>query len=478
MQIARSLSLAALLAVVGVGCSSPAGTTTGNDALNATGDGGTSTYDPEYLVFPARADAETWFTGLKPLLGAGVGSPGTILPATDPRFARVQKIVDKHWAAILPKYAPNIPPPVALLVDSDVQNAFAVYDPRVKKEADGIVILSAILTLGDADVEAIVAHELGHLVTKNAIPSYQAAVFKYYKAPLDKEPLGIEQNDDPTIRAQVEPYRDDATEVGEFSWAEFHGIPVGNGLLSQFWSGYITANYKAANPGCAQFATDYNAMQAVLSSGVTADQTTIVLNAAQLASLDTASKAVEASSVTCMKPPAGTDFFQALADKYSLTRDQVVQAFPQDKVDIVTGKDALTGLFGMVDIARARLRQVKSNPDFPQFRYYTQEEQADDFAMGILKAEGTSPENMGAALLSFEPADQKTACTDMIAANTVPAYGDLSDPHHSNCYRAFHAHAFKAYLDAGGAGVLPVGHQDLNVLPVEWNPAHHRILVD
>ena len=474
MQICRSVSLAALLAVTaGLGCSAAPDAASGEDALNAAN--GAPTYDAEYLVFPTRADAETWFDGLRPMLGGM--ADGALVATTDARFARVQKMVDKHWAAITPIYAPNIPPPVTLVVESDIENAFAVYDPRVQKEANAIVVLSKILDLPDANVEAIIAHELGHLVTKNAIPKYQEAVFKYYEAPVSKEPLGIETPDDPAIRGVIEPYIGDAGEAGALTWSELHGFPVG-GFYGQIFNQYLQTHYEPSKPTCQQFQKDYSATMTILQSGVSANGTEIVLDAAALAKLDPKAQALVTSSIACMEPAADQDFFQVLADMFQMSRDEVAASFPQAKQDAVVGKDALTGLYAITEVARGNLRTIKALPSFPQLRYYNAEEQADDFAMTVLHAESTTATDMGDAMLAFGTAEDKQACLDLVAANTVPAYGDLSDPHHSNCYRAFHSHAFEAYLQAGGKGVPPLDTRGQRIRPVAFNPTRHRILVD
>ena len=74
--------------------------------------------------------------------------------------------------------------------------------------------------------------------------------------------------------------------------------------------------------------------------------------------------------------------------------------------------------------------------------------------MTILHAEGTDANEYGQSELDFLDDADKAACEALVAAGTVPFY-NIVNPHHTSCYRGYHAAAFQKYLAAGGAGVQP-----------------------
>ncbi len=126
-----------------------------------------------------------------------------------------------------------------------------------------------------------------------------------------------------------------------------------------------------------------------------------------------------------------------------------------DEKAIVEGApDAWTGLFDLVRKQRAEMRRAEAAHAFKTFRVYSFEEEADDFAMTVLHDEGKDPVTVGTSLLGYLVYDdQRTKCSAAVAAGEVPAYGGLLDPHHSICFRVYHAKAFAAHLAAGGNGV-------------------------
>ena len=129
------------------------------------------------------------------------------------------------------------------------------------------------------------------------------------------------------------------------------------------------------------------------------------------------------------------------------------QARPEE-VATWQGKDALSGLFALYTDVNTKQRSFEARPDYTQLREYTDEEQADDFALTMMGVEGMDIGQMTSFFLDFSANETARArCSDILANGVVPPYSFLN-PHHGNCYRAYHAGQFRQYLANGGVGVV------------------------
>ena len=74
-----------------------------------------------------------------------------------------------------------------------------------------------------------------------------------------------------------------------------------------------------------------------------------------------------------------------------------------------------------------------------------------DGAIEALQAMGESSDDLIAFLKSAVASpSQLESCLQIIASGQVPPYGILTDPHHSTCFRIYHAQKFAEYLKKQG----------------------------
>ena len=119
---------------------------------------------------------------------------------------------------------------------------------------------------------------------------------------------------------------------------------------------------------------------------------------------------------------------------------------------VVPGGHLMAALLGQRD---ANLRQIEAAfPDtahgapWTAVRYFSEEEDADDTSVPVLRAAGLDPAGLATFLQDvLLPPEGTAACKDLLASGAIPPYGiDLEDTHHATCWRVFHVRQ----LAAGG----------------------------
>jgi hypothetical protein len=408
----------------------------------------TPTYDADYQVFASQTDAVSFIVqNAQQYLGDGKPTP---LASDDPKTVRVQAAIARHWPTIQRVYAPNIPMPVPVIIDIPVMNAFVSSNFQTGQLLDVVFVYGNILTLSDDDIGNVVAHEMGHLITKNGMFQYQKVVEKDYLAG-QPEQLGINAKDDANVHLILDPY-DQASEFGGVGVPELAGFP-GDGIGSYFLQQYQQAHTDATNPDCATLEQQEKVISDTLSAATDTLTTLVTLSADQRTTLSAAATSAKALALSCLKPAANVDLASAMNTAFGGDWASHMLA---SETALYQGKDALTGLFAIAAEKQTTMRSIEGAPSYSELRQYSVEEQADDFAMTILHAEGLDASTQARTMLDIAPADYQTKCSALMATGVVPPY-ILLNPHHGQCYRVFHAHRFSDYLTNGGQGVkLPV----------------------
>lgn len=445
------------LGLVGLTAMISACSAAGSDAASATNaDTANSptapSWDPDYQVFETRADAEAFIAqhiddmfGDKPL------------PADDARSLRAQAALDKHWPAIVAKFHPNYPEPHVFVVDDDkTVNAMAMFNWQTDQAMNIIYVYSGILKFSDDDLEVTLLHETGHLTMKNGISRYDEALTKYYRAPSTvNEGVGLDMANDVTIQTLTMPYFGRNNISGADPEA-LDGLPGTGSFIDYFFGQYQQAHLDASNPDC-------GAMQAQIATAITTARAArnpfdgmYRLDDAAAATVSQASALAEQLALTCMKPAADVDLDQAMFDLTSQPKGSIGMFLGADDAATFAGKDALTGMFALNRAVHAQQRAFEARPDYAQLRMYTGEEQADDFALTMLAAEGIDFGKMRTMFFDYIEGSSESyyqQCQTVVLAGSVPAY-DLTEVHHGNCYRAYHVGQFEKYVAAGGGGVV------------------------
>ena len=407
-------------------------------------------HDPDYLVFGSHAEAVAWFQTPSPITGSLLGSVTAIVPEEDPRIAPLRAMIAAHWGPIVQRFAPQIPAPRVLLVESTFSNAAILFDNRVKKTADLMLVTTKILERSPEDIDALLAHELGHLVLKNGDPVRADALLKYYSVTPGVEPLGLTQPDDPAVRGVLAPWRAAVANIG-FSLKELNGYPAGTGVSTMFLGRYFGAHFDPALEACTALNTQLRALVDSLRQMRT-DGVGLSGPPELRVKLDAATRAFEDAAAPCLRPPPGQSLFQAMGETFGVPPEGLEAAASAEELAIVrAAPDAPSALFAVVRHARESMRAAEAAHDFYAFRMYTGEEQADDFAMTVLALEGKDPVMMGRSV--NHPDALRASCEASVEAGQIPDYGGLVDAHHSACFRLYHARAFATHLAAGGEGI-------------------------
>jgi hypothetical protein len=439
--LARSTLLTVSLMVAACSARSSDGDAS-DDAVVAASD-----TDSDYLVFQSRAQALAWFDTFTPMLASqGVVSRG-VVPADDPRTKRVESILAGQWATIQAHFEPHIPVPQVIVFETDSPNAFIAFDPGVKKVVDAVLVQAPILD--NADVDATILHEVGHLVLKHTNPDYQKAMTRYYRA-TSNEPLGLFAGNDDAVRAVVEGWTQDVSLVGAFGGKELNGAPVDVMASSGLWlffQTYLQAN-ASDKPSCLTAAQKTQDAYSILAKGSV--DLSLTLSPADRAALDRATSGLVDAAKDCL-PSVNEPFLETVGATVHLPQEMLLPSFRAADLEAIRGMSTMDALMELTARAQARVRSVTESPEFASYRSYTSEEGADDFAMTVLHHQRRDPEAMGREVLRLLPADQQAACEAELARG-VPHYG-LMDPHHSSCYRMFHSRRFTAHLQSGGEGV-------------------------
>jgi hypothetical protein len=150
----------------------------------------------------------------------------------------------------------------------------------------------------------------------------------------------------------------------------------------------------------------------------------------------------------------GVDLIGVMAAAEGVTPAMIEGAMAPEDVALVKGKHVVDGFATLLIDRRAKLRQLeadlasKAGKQWGHLRYFSDEEDADDVSVIVLRgADVKPPHAIGSFLTGFLPADAKARCNDLLARTEVPPYGhDLIDEHHSFCWRADHTRRLAEHL--------------------------------
>lgn len=88
---------------------------------------------------------------------------------------------------------------------------------------------------------------------------------------------------------------------------------------------------------------------------------------------------------------------------------------------------------------RRRVNFMRRKFPLEKFRWYGSEEHADDTSVRIMHSLGLDPLAIGEFNLHWLPSEEREVCKARIKAGEPVSYGDLTNKHHSDCWRYKHA---------------------------------------
>ncbi len=351
--------------------------------------------------------------------------------ASDPRGARARKLVDRAWTMFKARYpvgALSSKYLAAEVIDDPQANAFVGGNQEGNKQVFAVFIHAGLLTsrYSDDDILGAVAHELAHLARLHSFPEVQTSLTRYYNAGAS-EPIGALQPDRATARAAALRWKTLAEMVGSDSRIELGGLPTGGSQGDLF--------------------------QYLLGSALTSTNATCKANAL-----------------------AARDLWVDIVTDRELDDSIAIHATTRDDAETVLEllaacpNNAFDALTSVVAGKRAELRALaaelasKGTP-ITKLRYFSYEEQADDFSVRVTHHAGLSTVGSSGVAVKILGANAGE-CEALRANNQVP-YGDLLDPHHGMCWRLAHMHQYKASFGTQAAIHIDDADDVIEYAPIE-----------
>jgi len=406
-----------------------------------------------FRTFENDEAAAAWFAEVETTVAQGEGRPprAVIPAANDPRFPKMRALLDKGWETMR-KQVPvgklgDARPGLVFIEDSSV-NAFVFPESLEKKRASfAVMIHSALLdapTTDDATL-GLVMHELRHAVGLHVVEGVPERIQQFYLASDYDEPIGADQTNNADVREAVTLWRGLAVEVGSFSNAELAGLPFG-GFNQRMLKSVLGVGVQNNPTGCASTKEQLTAIFTDIANSLDPISTAPQVDAAMTQRITTA---YTAARDQCLAGFTGT-YVEVAAELVGSTPEMVeAELTPEDKA-LVTGVHVIDAIAAVTADRRTKMRTIESafetqlGSPWTAIRFYSEEENADDTSVIVLRGAGLEPTGLGTffldVLMSKPEAD---ACRAVLETGAVPHYGvDLLDTHHANCWRTYHQQAF------------------------------------
>ena len=392
-----------------------------------------------FTTFATQAEAQAWYAT------TSVAAERPPVPATEPRFARMQMLIDQGWEAYQSVYPvgdlKNFKVPLVLNMEN-LANAFVTS----KDAKSGLAIMVSLkfldLNAPDEEMMGLVMHELHHAIELHTHPDIRNSFNRYYVAPPGSEPFGYEQTDNPTARALIEEWIEYGDAIGYLDDAELRGFPF-DGELFQVFSKRLSMQpaTTACNTARMNFTTLRNmviGLRDPISRGVSLNPST-----APQAFLDS----MNALNTNCF---AGftMDLVDVIAAHFMITRAQALAAIPADVQPMVVAPVGyMQGVLNFHLALRTKMRDIEARfmtmtgQPWTRARYYSTEEAADDASVPVLRAMGLPPDGNGRMVAKLLPGVEEP-CRALVTSGAPIHYGEnIDDNHHGACWRSGHIDA-------------------------------------
>jgi hypothetical protein len=406
-----------------------------------------STNIAHYKIFPDRAAAIAWFTGVQGRGDTGLESDKPV-PATDGRYADIDKKVEEVWKGFQAGFqadTQDLPTPIVVLVDSPKPGAYALWDPDLGLSPNVFMIQTPTLTLGDDAIRGVIAHELAHHVLKHKWPGVSDKIEIWYDATKTVEHgFGFEQANDAAIKKTGKTAQVYGQSTGDYPLTQWNGATRRGGTLDDF-VGYVHVKAKATNAAaCADADTAYEAMLAYADPYRDRATNTLTMTPDQLTQLDSLSKTYIAKETTCTSV-VKDGFFKVVGEALGISEaDAREQATPEE----IAAADQSTSAFDALVRITKKYDEYMTTNDYKNTRYFSFEEQADDTSIGVLKNLGFAADGITTYLKKGALDETALAKCNALGTTNEPPYGIISDPHHSTCWRIWHTTKVVAFVSS------------------------------
>jgi hypothetical protein len=398
-----------------------------------------------FVTFDDDAAAATWFAEFEAKWAEEEHrEPRKLLTPADPRWAKTRALLDDGWAAFKANRPVGVlrdKRPGLVLLDDPAPNAFVAPDLATGNAGFAVMVQTGLFETGGSQDGAmgVMMHEFQHVIGLHVVGDTKERTRKFYFAGIE-EPLGKFETDDAIARRYGESWLAFADEGGRYREAALRGLPMGGQLVQMLQAAIAQAGAMQA-PACMTARMNLSALaneiagtedpltgEIVVATNVPArvDQVMATLKSACFAGFD-------------------VDFIGVIAAATGATPATIEAQMTPSDIALVKGKHVVDGFSALVSDRRAQLRTLeaelasKAGKQWSKLRYFSTEEDADDVSVYVLEGANIQPDAIGPYFVSFLPGDGPQRCTAMLARRELPPYGqNLTDDHHSTCWRAHH----------------------------------------
>lgn len=405
-----------------------------------------------FTTFDTQEAGEAFFLRFEDLLAAQEGrAPRSLVPSTDPRFARMRSLLDQGWLAyqeVNPVGDLAEKSPALVVVQDPNVNAFVIPDIDTGRAGLAVMVHSATLDQNASDqaMLGLVMHELEHSLGLHVVGDTGDRIRRFYVAG-DEEPLGFQQDEDPVARQQGEAWRTYAEETGPFRQEELGGLPLGrDNELSRIFNPVLE---QASNdPACASSINQLGAVTNEIGSTFSSIDVDIrITDPGVRGRVDAAMAALRDQCLAGFT----TSFVEVVAAQIGISADQMRARLQPSDLALVEGVHFVDAINNLALDRRAKMRAVEAafaqqtGRPFSSLRFFSFEEAADDATVPVLDDIGLAADGLGEFLFAIQDSGSQSTCGQIINAGQTPPYGaDLVDEHHATCWRVAHVEQLAA----------------------------------
>ncbi len=400
----------------------------------------------------SQQEAVERFGQIEAKLAARTGVlPRKIYPATHELYPKAKEIAALVWSGFskhYPKETSGLNVPEVVIIEDATANAYAVYDGATKTIPFLFVVHTSLLKMNRGAVLGVVAHEFAHLIFKHVDPQIMNSIKKHYVVTFEQEPFGYLQENDPVAEAQVKAALAEMANVGPNIVDEIGDLPFDIWGQAQYFQllRFAFNKFKRAEiSDCEAVETNSQKVIGILIASTNMATQELKVPAKEKENLSALAKVLRENFKQCLsgiKPDLAKLFADQTGRDVAWVR-KLIESQPE-RLDLVFDQQAnLIDSFGAITrLSQEKLAKIQAEQDLKKLRIYTHEEHADEVSIEVMKALGLNPYNNSKFLLLNIPKAQRLECLSEIRTGKVPYYGNLSDPHHSTCYRLYHSQRY------------------------------------
>ena len=416
-----------------------------------------------FVRFPTDSDAANWAaprTGLAPIF------------PFQPAFARARMLADRAWEMFRAEVPLGDVGDLRLsvvLLDDFAINAYVMTDGEPGKVGFAVLLTTGMLrsAMTDDEIIGVMLHELAHLVKHHALHEVQQLNRRFYVARGGTEPIGALQPEDPDATGSGKVWRALAEFVGTESDPGYLDFPI-NGTLANLYDQYAwSVVNRMPQCGDAVFAVQAvrnawprSPLDAIvpIKAEPSADAAAVLANLKACVATDT----YKLSDVVGALGPVWIDYVQT---ELSPNERRLLDA------------RALDGILELILTRRKAQRNAEytftaqTGEPWTALRFYSYEEEADDYSFHIGRAHGLTGVGIVATMRQVL-GSAYPACEALLESGADVPYGkNLLDDHHAPCWRIQHARQVLAATRVAVRSLAPV----VAPAPTPWVPTRRDV---